>query len=151
MPVSNLFVFQSLVPLMFLYDLLQDPLMRTPDDSIDLPDFVRPDYPFDLPPYRRAFVSRVFEAAGAPKTCPHSACRRSRRCAGEDGPPCYRADRERLSRLLLRVYLALNHMTPEGVAEVAIDLETERGGPPLHLTPDFLRPLSPPARRRREP
>jgi hypothetical protein len=129
---------------MFLYDLLKDPALLPSEDAIDLPDFVRPDYPFDLPPYRRAFFARVFEAAGVPRTCPNGACRRARRCQGEAGPPCYRADRERLSRLLLRVYVALHYMTPEGIAAVAIDLDEELGGPPLNLTPDFLRPLAPP-------
>jgi hypothetical protein len=129
---------------MFLYDLLKDPVVRIPEDQVDLPDFVRPDYPFDLPSYRRAFFTRVFEAAGVPLICPNPQCRRSRRCAGEDGPDCYRADRERLSRLLMRVYVACNMLNPEGIAEVAMALDSELGGPPLNMDPSFVAPLTPP-------
>ncbi len=129
---------------MLLFDLLRDPTLRIPNDVPDLPDFVRPDYPFDLPPYRRAFFTRVFEAAGVPRACPAPECRRSGRCRGQDGPPCYRAERARLNRLLLRVYMACNYLDEVGCYEIARQLETELGGPPLRLPPDYLAPpLSP--------
>jgi hypothetical protein len=110
---------------MFLEDLANDPAIRIPEDHIDLPDFVLPHYPFDLPPYRRAFFAKVFEAAGVPATCKVPACRRSKRCQGEDGPPCYRADRKRLSMLLLSVYLACNCFDEDEFARTAVMLEVE--------------------------
>ncbi|WP_230533346.1 hypothetical protein [Microvirga roseola] len=120
---------------MFLYDLLQDPAILPGDDpeAVDVPDFVRPDYPFDLPPYRRAFFARVFDAAGVPQHCPVAECRRTRHCQGSDGPPCYRADRDRLNRLLFRVWVASRLMNEQGIFEVAAQLEQELGGPPLKL------------------
>ena len=33
---------------MFLIDLVNDPAIQIPEDHIDLPDFVLPQYPFDL-------------------------------------------------------------------------------------------------------
>jgi hypothetical protein len=121
---------------MFLLDLANDPAIRIPEDHIDLPDFVLPQYPFDLPPYRRAFFTRVFEAAGVPATCKVAACRRSGRCRGENGLPCYRADRQRLNILLHIVYLACNCFDEEEFARAAAMLEVEfgkepRGGPDL--------------------
>jgi hypothetical protein len=122
---------------MFLHDLVGDPAVCIPHDSLDLPDFVRLDYPFDLPPYRRPFFTRVFEAAGVPKICPVAACRRSRRCEGKDGPPCYHAHRQPLSRLLLKVYVALNFLNEEGFATIADNLQSELGGGPIEY-PSFL-------------
>jgi len=119
---------QAMPQRLFLEDLANDPAIRIPEDHIDLPDFVLPDYPFDLPPYRRAFFTRVFEAAGVPAACKVPACRRSRRCQGEDGPPCYRADRKRLSLLLQAVYVACNCMDEEEFAQVAVMLAIEYGG-----------------------
>ena len=115
---------------MFLIDLVNDPAIQIPEDHIDLPDFVLPQYPFDLPPYRREFFSRVFEAAGVPATCKVAACRRSGRCEGGDGPPCYRANRERLSHLLLLVYVACNACEQEEIAKIAVALEVEFGEEP---------------------
>jgi hypothetical protein len=65
-----------------------------------LPDFIKPDYPLDLPPARMPFAKFVFTDAGAPPGCPQAACRRSGECEGGDGPTCYRADRRFFSRIL---------------------------------------------------
>ena len=35
-----------------------------------LPDFIKPDYPLDIPPNRMPFVRYVFTAVGAPRFCP---------------------------------------------------------------------------------
>jgi hypothetical protein len=72
-----------------------------------LPDFIRPDYPFDVPPTRLAFARHVFTEVGAPRFCPEGACRRSGACRGGDGPPCYRADRAALRHVLLLWWMAL--------------------------------------------
>src|SRR5215207_6966148 len=61
-----------------------------------LPDFIKPDYPFDLPPERLAVAQAIFTECGVPARCPQEACRRSMRCRGGDGPPCFRADRKPL-------------------------------------------------------
>lgn len=66
---------------------------------VDLPDFIRPDYPFDLPPNRLPFAQFVFTQAGAPKFCANRACRRADRCQGGDGPPCFRVDRRDLRQV----------------------------------------------------
>ncbi len=42
-----------------------------------LPDFIKPDYPFDLQPDRLPFAQRMFSLVGAPQHCPAGACRRA--------------------------------------------------------------------------
>ena len=82
-----------------------------------LPDFIKPTYPFDLPPERMPFVQYIFTAEGAPKHCPEAACRRAKQCLGGDGPPCFRADREDLHQLLFLWWMSLfNGATDEEVA-----------------------------------
>jgi hypothetical protein len=71
-----------------------------------LPDFIMPDYPFDLPPARLPFAQRIFSLCGAPARCPQETCRRSMRCAGSDGPPCFRADRKPLQQMLFLAWIA---------------------------------------------
>jgi hypothetical protein len=88
----------------FAYEPWDEP--EEPDETLDLPDFVRPDYPFDLPPYRQPFYAFVFTQVGAHETCPRGACRRYGECQGGAGPPCFRADRRRLHKILLLVWLA---------------------------------------------
>jgi hypothetical protein len=65
-----------------------------------LPDFIKPDYPLDLPPCRMPFARYVFTDVGAPRFCPEAACRRAGTCQGGDGPPCFRADRQNLWQVL---------------------------------------------------
>lgn len=72
-----------------------------------LPDFIKPDYPLDIPPARMPFVRTVFTSVGAPRHCPAPACRRARACQGGDGPPCYRADRSDLQQALFLFWAVL--------------------------------------------
>ena len=65
-----------------------------------LPDFIKPDYPLDIPPNRMPFVRYVFTDVGAPRFCPQASCRRAGTCQGGDGPPCFRADRKNLWQVL---------------------------------------------------
>jgi hypothetical protein len=65
-----------------------------------LPDFIKPSYPFDLPPERLPFARHVFGLVGAPRHCPEALCRRAKECQGGDGPPCFRADRRDLQQVL---------------------------------------------------
>ena len=73
-----------------------------------LPDFIKPDYPLDLPPNRMPAARYLFTAVGAPRFCPQASCRRAGTCQGGDGPPCFRADRKYLWHVLflwwMRVY-----------------------------------------------
>jgi hypothetical protein len=50
-----------------------------------LPDFIKPRYPFDLPPERLPFATMIFTECGAPARCPHDGCRRSMECGGGEG------------------------------------------------------------------
>ena len=45
-----------------------------------LPDFIKPDYPLDIPPNRMPFVRYVFTAVGAPRFCPQASCGRAGTC-----------------------------------------------------------------------
>jgi hypothetical protein len=72
-----------------------------------LPDFIKPTYPFDLPPDRLPFAQRIFTLCGAPARCPLQGCRRSEQCDGGDGPPCFRADREFLHQILFLAWMAV--------------------------------------------
>jgi hypothetical protein len=65
-----------------------------------LPDFIKPDYPLDLPPCRMPFARYIFTVVGAPRFCPQASCRRAGNCQGGDGPPCFRADRKNLWQVL---------------------------------------------------
>jgi hypothetical protein len=79
-----------------------------------LPDFIKPDYPFDLPPARMSFAQKIFTECGAPGRCPQETCRRSMRCGGGDGPPCFRADRKPLHQMLFMSWMvAMEGATPE--------------------------------------
>ena len=72
-----------------------------------LPDFIKPGYPLDIPPERMPFVREVFTHDGAPRFCPKAACRRADACQGGDGPPCFRADRRDLSQVLFLWWMML--------------------------------------------
>jgi hypothetical protein len=75
---------------------------------IHLPDFIKPSYPFDVPPDRMPFARYVFAKFGdAPRTCSLGVCQRSRQCRGGEGPPCYRERREELRQLLLRTWVSI--------------------------------------------
>jgi hypothetical protein len=109
-----------------------------------LPDFVKPTYPFDLPPDRMGFAQFIFTSCGAPERCPQGGCRRTGECEGRDGPACYRADRLALSRVLLAAWLKLTQEKP--------DVEALRALPPPYRWPfhqDDPAPLRGTARRRR--
>ncbi|HKH95059.1 MAG TPA: hypothetical protein VKA39_00895 [Beijerinckiaceae bacterium] len=93
-----------------------------------LPDFIKPDYPFDLPPERLAVAQAIFTECGVPARCPQEACRRSMRCGGGDGPPCFRADRKPLQQLLFTSWMV--GMGPV-TAEEGQDL-MRRWGNPYH-------------------
>jgi hypothetical protein len=72
-----------------------------------LPDFIKPNYPFDVPPERMAYASAVFTAAHVYAACPEAGCRRERACLGGEGPPCYRADRRNLRQLLFLMWMTI--------------------------------------------
>jgi hypothetical protein len=78
-----------------------------------LPDFIQPDYPFDVPPARRPFAQFVFTMIGAPRFCPEARCRRAGACGGGDGPPCYRADRAALRHVLFLWWMAVFYGIPD--------------------------------------
>ena len=91
------------------HDISQPEPIETDDDITQeefgawwaqLPDFIKPGYPLDIPPERMPFVQFVFTTVGAPRFCPEPACRRTGECQGGDGPPCFRADRRDLSQVL---------------------------------------------------
>jgi hypothetical protein len=106
-----------------------------------LPDFIKPAYPFDLPADRMAFARRVFTLVGAPRLCPEAACRRAGECGGGDGPPCLRADRERLLHVLflwwMRIYEDLSD------EEYAASLRAKRSP---YAPPDDAPAKTPPTR-----
>jgi hypothetical protein len=85
-----------------------------------LPDFIKPDYPFDMPPARLPFACHVFTKVGAPRFCPEGACRRSGACRGGDGPPCFRADREALGQVLFLWWMSLFADLPYEEYEAAL-------------------------------
>jgi hypothetical protein len=81
-----------------------------------LPDFIKPDYPLDLPPNRMPAARYLFTAVGAPRFCPQASCAGT--CQGGDGPPCFRADRENLSQVLLLSWMMIyGDMTEEECAQ----------------------------------
>ena len=110
-----------------------------------LPDFIKPDYPFDVPPARLPFAQYVFTVMGAPRFCPQVACRRAGQCRGGDGPPCYRADREALRHILFLWWMSAYWGMSEEEYEDSLRAKAPRyaaldGGPPQ---------TRPAARRRR--
>jgi hypothetical protein len=83
-----------------------------------LPDFIKPDYPLDLPPNRMPAARYLFTAVGAPRFCPQASCPRAGTCQGGDGPPCFRADRENLSQVLFLSWMMIfGEMTEEECAQ----------------------------------
>jgi hypothetical protein len=72
-----------------------------------LPDFVWLDYPLDIPPSRLPAVRVLFDAIDAWRFCPEASCYRRRACRRGDGPPCFRADRKVLSKVLFITWLRL--------------------------------------------
>jgi hypothetical protein len=72
-----------------------------------LPDFIKPDYPLDLPPNRMPAAGYLFTVVGAPRFCPEASCRRAGTCQGGDGPPCFRADRKNLSQVLFLSWMMI--------------------------------------------
>ena len=91
-----------------------------------LPDFIKRSYPFDLPPERLGFAQGIFTECGAPARCPQETCRRSMRCEGGDGPPCFRADRKPLQQMLFISWMVA--MGPATVEEGS-DLMKRWGNP----------------------
>ena len=78
-----------------------------------LPDFIKPTYPFDLPPERLPFARHVFTRLGAPRDCRVRKCRRMHACQGGDGPPCFRAQREHLHPALFWFWQMVFEGLPE--------------------------------------
>lgn len=91
-----------------------------------IPDFLKPDYSFDVPPHRMPLACYALTFAGAPRHCPQSACRRARRCRGGDGPPCFRADRKPLQHALLLIWLSAFHGLRDAEYEDALDAADSR-------------------------
>ena len=94
-----------------------------------LPDFVKPDYPLDIPPERLPFARHVFTDVGAPRACPAAACRRAGACQGGDGPPCFRAARRDLSQVLFLWWLTLFYEFPEEDYAAALRARGNRYAP----------------------
>ena len=78
-----------------------------------VPDFLWSSYPFDVPPGRMGVVRYLLTMFQAHRHCPRGSCRRARRCLGGDGPPCFRADREELRKILLLTWSNLFLGLPE--------------------------------------
>jgi hypothetical protein len=112
-----------------------------------LPGFIKPDYPFDLPPARMSFAQKIFTDCGAPARCPQEACRRSRRCDGGDGPPCFRADRKPLHQMLFLAWMAF--MGPATPDEVDDALRRTKNPYRLNYTEDAQKRARGRSRRRR--
>jgi hypothetical protein len=88
----------------------------------DLPDYILPSYPFDLPPHRMPLAQYVLGEAGAWRHCPEARCRRAKSCRGGEGPPGFRADREPLRQVLFLTHmLYIEHFTEEDVAFALTD------------------------------
>ena len=86
-----------------------------------MPDFLWSSYPFDVPPGRMAVVRYLLTLFQAHRHCPRGSCRRARRCLGGDGPPCFRADREELRKILLLTWSHLFHDLPEEAFAAELD------------------------------
>jgi len=85
-----------------------------------LPDFIKPGYPLDLPPNRMPFAQFVFTEVGAQRFCPQAACRRARSCQGGEGPPCFRADRADLLQVLFLWWMMIYGNMPDDEYEKAL-------------------------------
>jgi len=95
-----------------------------------LPDCIKPDYPFDLPPDRLPGARYVFTLAGAPQHCPQLSCRRGKECRGGDGPPCFRADRRDLGQVLFLWWMMLYHGCTDQEYASALRARGNRYAPP---------------------
>jgi hypothetical protein len=84
-----------------------------------LPDFIMPSYPFDVPPDRMLYARRVFTEFDVPRTCRVGACRRTGQCQGGDGPPCYRARPKELRALLFEGWINIYYPELCGEDEAA--------------------------------
>src|SRR4051812_32508326 len=117
-------------------------------DQVGTPaDFIKPTYPFDLPPDRLPFAQRIFTLCGAPARCPQQGCRRTAECAGTNGPPCFRADREPLHQMLFLAWMhAMGPATNEDAEEALRRAANPYRWPFAVWTPD---PRSARRRRRR--
>jgi hypothetical protein len=111
-----------------------------------LPDFIKPGYPLDLPPARMPFARHVFGLVGAPRLCPEIVCRRSGACRGGDGPPCYRADRDYLAQVLFLWWMRVFEDLSYEEYERALRLKGSPYAPPPEETAEA---KSGQARRRR--
>ena len=101
-----------------------------------LPDFIKPDYPLDIPPERMPFAQEVFRIIGAPRLCPEMVCRRSGACRGGDGPPCYRADRKHLAQVLFLWWMRLFADLSDEEFEQALRLKGSPYATPTEETAD---------------
>ena len=71
-----------------------------------------------IPPERLPFARHVFTLLGGARDCRVRKCRRMKSCQGRDGPPCFRADREDLSQVLLLSWMMIyGDMTEEECAQ----------------------------------
>ena len=86
-----------------------------------VPDFLWSSYPFDVPPGRMAGVRYILTLFQAHRHCPRGSCRRARRCLGGDGPPCFRADRKELRKILLLSWSNLFLGLPEEAFAAGLD------------------------------
>jgi len=114
-----------------------------------LPDFIKPDYPLDLPPCRMPFARYVFTDVGAPRFCPDAACRRAGSCQGWRRPallPC----RPEEPLFIARRLMATTCWRPAPILSVALDRSgsvTPQGqmsaAPPQHAREDDCLPRRP--------
>ena len=86
-----------------------------------VPDFLWSSYPFDVPPGRMGVVRYLLTMFQAHRHCPRGSCRRARRCLGGDGPPCFRADRKELRKILLLTWSNLFLDLPDEAFAAGLD------------------------------
>jgi hypothetical protein len=86
-----------------------------------LPEFIKTDVG-DLPAGCLVFAQSIFTLCGAPGRCPQQACRRTMRCQGGDGPPCFRADRRPLDQMLFLSWMAIKGPATNEEAHEALAL-----------------------------
>ena len=99
-----------------------------------VPDFLWSSYPFDVPPGRMGVVRYLLTMFQAHRHCPRGSCRRARRCLGGDGPPCFRADREELRKILLLTWSNLFL----GLPEEAFAAELDKLGDRYEMLPEHV-------------